>query len=95
LGLFGASASDLENMINGKVSTTTVATDGTPQDYTSVSRAATIGWRQGHLLPVENFDGMICEVIVYDHKLNPSEQNAVVAWLEEKYGIDVGAGVVE
>jgi hypothetical protein len=91
LGLFGRSASDLENMINGEVSTTTTATDGTPLDYTSVSRAATIGWRQGHLLPVENFDGTICEVIVYDHKLSRGEQNAIVAWLEEKYGIDADA----
>lgn len=99
-GLFGTRASQLECFINGLASTTGFVfgqqspTLNNVADYAPVNRQAVIGWRNSDAFgnaPVadENFDGVLCEVLVYDHVLTGPELDAVSFFLSTKYGLSV------
>jgi hypothetical protein len=100
-GLFGTSSNELANWINGVFSTNRLSysweqgQQSSVTDYTPVSRHAIIGWRNAdaycHVPPYgpENFDGVICEVLVYDRQLSAPELDAVNFFLANKYGLAV------
>jgi hypothetical protein len=100
-GLFGTSSNELANCINGVFSTNRLSysweqgQQSSVTDYTPVSRHAILGWRNTdaycHVPPYgpENFNGVICEVLVYDRQLTPAEVDAVNFFLSAKYGLPV------
>jgi hypothetical protein len=51
-----------------------------------------LGWRNGKsgggpAITSENFNGVLCEVFVYDHQLTTPELNQVSHYLEGKYAL--------
>ena len=97
-GLFGASSNEMVNFINGVVSTEAVqysweiGQEFGVADYVPTDRQAILGWRNGSAISgpaisSENFNGVICEVLVYDRQLTIVELNQVSHYLEGKYGI--------
>ena len=100
--LFGVKASQTGSLINGVASTSGFVlgqqspTLADVADYTPINRQALLGWRNsnaygGTPAPSENFNGMICEVLVYDRQLNAAELDAMNFYLAGKYGIAVTA----
>jgi len=92
-GLFGAGASQLVNYINGVRSTNDLtfapALDDVP-DYSAVDRQAVLGWRNtynGTNDPADNFNGVLCEIFVYDRQLSAAELDSVNLFLANKYGL--------
>jgi len=97
-GLFGASSNHLINVIGGIESTQAmqyswdVGQQFGVQDYVPTDRQLMLGWRNsnsdgGPALAGENFNGVLCEVLVYDHLLTASELNQVSHYLEGKYAL--------
>jgi hypothetical protein len=91
--LFGTSSDDLANYLDGVLSTTPVVHSSDVgeapgvADYVQINRQATIGWRNNPTL--ENFGGVICEVLVYDHQLDAGELDAMDSYLAGKYNLAV------
>jgi hypothetical protein len=63
-------------------------------DYVPVARQAILGWRNSDAngnppTALENFGGMICEVLIYDRQFSAPEVDAVNLFLANKYGLPV------
>jgi hypothetical protein len=97
-GVFGLHANQLDNWINGVLSTNNFGfgqqspTFADVPDFTTVSRQAILGWRNSDAncnapIEPENFGGVICEVLVYDRQLNIGELGAMTAYLAGKYNL--------
>jgi len=97
-GVFGVQANQLDNWINGVLSTNGFGfgqqspTFADVPDYAQVARQAILGWRNTDAycnapIALENFNGVICEVLVYDRQLNPEELGATTAYLAGKYNL--------
>ena len=96
--LFGVTAGQLVNLINGVVSSNGFVfgqqspTLNDVADYAPVARQAILGWRNSDAncnppSAVENFGGVICEVLVYDRQLTPDELGVTTAYLAGKYNL--------
>jgi len=101
-GVFGvkAKASQLVNYIDGVASTVDFTlgqespTLNDVADYTAVARQAILGWRNSDAfcnapIALENFGGVICEVIVYDRQLDAGELDAMNSYLAGKYNLAI------
>jgi hypothetical protein len=99
-GLFGANPGQLANCLNGVFSTSEFAlgqqspTLNDVADYVPVARQAILGWSNSDAngnppTALENFGGMICEVLVYDRQFSAPEVDAVNLFLANKYGLPV------
>ena len=97
-GVFGVQASQLDNWTNGVLSTNGFGfgqespTFADVPDYAPVARQAILGWRNTDAncnppIALENSNGVICEVLVYDRLLNPDELGATTAYLAGKYNL--------
>ena len=99
-GVFGvkAKASQLVNFIDGVASTSDFTlgqespTLNDVADYIPVARQAILGWRNSDAfcnapIALENFGGVICEVIVYDRQLDAGELDAMDSYLAGKYNL--------
>jgi hypothetical protein len=98
LGLFGISSNQLVNVIGGVQSTQAmlyswdVGQQFGVADYFPTDRQVMLGWRNsdsdgGPAIAGENFNGVLCEVLVYDHQLTTPELNQVSHYLEGKYAL--------
>jgi len=101
-GLFGTTSNELVNCINGVFSTNRlfysweIGQQSPVADYTPVTRQVVLGWRNTDAycnapIAIENFNGVICEVLVYDRQLSPAELDAMNFYLAGKYGLAVAA----
>ena len=101
-GVFGvkAKASQLVNFIDGVASTVDFTlgqespTLNDVADYIPVARQAILGWRNSDAfcnapIAIENFGGVICEVLVYDRQLNAGELDAMNSYLAGKYNLAI------
>jgi hypothetical protein len=85
-GVFGQAVDDTANIVNGTASAAPLVQSGSPQPYATVNRAVYIG-RRGFLSPSEYFQGHIAEILYFNRKLSPAEQNQIGGYLETKYAI--------
>lgn len=96
--LFGTKPGELASYINGLPSADAFVfgqqspTLNDVADFVAVNRQAIVGWRNSDAFgnpPVtsENFGGVLCEVLVYDHQLGGPELDAVQLYLSQKYGL--------
>jgi len=101
-GVFGVQSSQLDNWINGVLSTNGFGlgqqspTLADVADYTPVARQAMLGWRNSDAycnapIALEDFGGVICEVLVYDRQLTTAEVDALTLYLAGKYRLDVSS----
>lgn len=99
-GVFGVQSSQLANWINGVLSTNGFGlgqespTLADVPDFVPVARQAILGWRNSDAfcnapIALENFGGVICEVLVYDRQLDPGELDAINSYLAGKYNLAV------
>ena len=97
-GFFGARSNQLDNCINGVFSTNRlfnsweIGQGAAVEDYAPVARQAVLGWRNSDAngampIAIENFGGVLCEVLVYDRLLSEAELDCVDVFLGKKYGI--------
>jgi hypothetical protein len=68
--------------LNGSAVTKTSGTDGALVDATGVYYVGTVGVSLG-----QNYNGRICEIIVYDSELSTADREAVETYLANKWGI--------
>ncbi len=96
--LFGTKPGELASYISGLPSTDAFVfgqqspTLNDVADFVAINRQAIVGWRNSDAFgnpPVtsENFGGVLCEVLVYDHQLGGPELDAVQLYLSQKYGL--------
>ena len=101
-GVFGVSSSQLDNWINGVLSTDDFGlgqespTLADVPDFTPVGRQVILGWRNSDAfcnppIALENFGGVICEVLVYDRQLDGDELGAMTAYLAGKYNLELAS----
>ena len=101
-GLFGTTSNELVNCINGVFSTNRLfyswemGQQSPVADYTPVARQAILGWRNSDAygnppIAIENFGGVICEVLAYDRQLSAAEVDAMNFFLAGKYDLAVAS----
>jgi hypothetical protein len=101
-GLFGTKSNELANCINGVFSTNRlvysweIGQQSPVADYLPVARQAVLGWRNSDALgdppiAIENFGGVICEVLAYDRQLSAAEVDAMTFFLAGKYDLAVAS----
>jgi len=99
-GLFGVEPGSLVSYIDGVPGTSAYVfgqqspTLNDVANYQPAARQAILGWRNSDALgnaPCggENFNGIICEVLVYDRQLSGQEVDAMNFFLANKYGMAV------
>jgi hypothetical protein len=97
-GIFGATTNELANCIDGVFATNRlfysweIGQQFPVAGYAPVARQVILGWRNSDAycnapISYENFGGVICEALVYDHQLDAGQLDAVNAYLAGKYNL--------